>query len=66
MPLYGYECLSCGHKFKKSQKMKDKPLDKCPEWGGEVKRIIRGGMGFLVSGKDFQKNSRRNNPRGKN
>lgn len=31
MPIYEYQCQSCGHELEKIQKMSDKPLIDCPE-----------------------------------
>jgi len=31
MPLYEYQCDSCGHRFERIRKFSDPPLDVCPE-----------------------------------
>jgi len=31
MPIYEYECQSCGHRFEEWQKMSDKPIKVCPK-----------------------------------
>lgn len=31
MPIYGYVCKSCGHRFDVLQKMSDDPLVHCPD-----------------------------------
>jgi putative FmdB family regulatory protein len=31
MPIYEYECQSCGHRFEEWQKMSDKPVTVCPK-----------------------------------
>jgi putative FmdB family regulatory protein len=31
MPIYEYECGSCGHRFEEWQKMSDKPVKVCPK-----------------------------------
>ncbi|WP_370979310.1 FmdB family zinc ribbon protein [Agaribacterium sp. ZY112] len=31
MPIYEYECKSCGHVLEALQKMSDKPLVECPK-----------------------------------
>ena len=31
MPVYEYECRSCGHQFEEWQKMSDKPVRTCPK-----------------------------------
>ena len=33
MPIYGYVCKSCGHRFDVLQKMSDDPLAHCPDCG---------------------------------
>ncbi|MBP7583212.1 MAG: zinc ribbon domain-containing protein [Spirochaetes bacterium] len=50
MPSYDYVCLSCAHRFEARQAMSAAPLDECPECGGNVRRIITGGSGFMMKG----------------
>ena len=41
MPLYEYECESCGTRFEKIQKFSDAPIEVCPTCGkGPVKKLI--------------------------
>ena len=40
MPIYEYQCLSCGKRTEVLQKMDDAPLAACPTCGGEVKKLI--------------------------
>lgn len=40
MPLYEYQCLTCGKKTELLQAMSDPPLATCPECGSEVKKLI--------------------------
>ena len=40
MPLYEYECDSCGNRFERIQKFSDPPVDKCPQCGGVVRKLI--------------------------
>ena len=47
MPTYEYECTKCGHSFEASQKITDAHLDKCPECGGKIKRLISSGVGLI-------------------
>ncbi len=47
MPIYEYECSSCGFKFERQQSMTDAPIRECPECKGEVKKIVSGGSGFI-------------------
>ena len=40
MPLYEYQCLSCGKRTEILQRLDEAPLAACPECGGEVKKLI--------------------------
>jgi len=40
MPIYEYECRSCGKRTELLQRMADPPLAVCPECGGEVKKLF--------------------------
>ncbi|HKL12832.1 MAG TPA: FmdB family zinc ribbon protein [Halanaerobiales bacterium] len=51
MPTYLYECENCG-RFEEFQKITDDPLQKCPECGEEVKKII-GSPGIIFKGSGF-------------
>ncbi len=31
MPLYEYQCKSCGHRFEKIQRFSDEPIRECPK-----------------------------------
>jgi len=53
MPTYEYECTECGHRFEKFQKMTDKPLSKCPQCKGKVRRLIGLGGGVIFKGPGF-------------
>lgn len=53
MPTYDYKCQSCGHTFEHFQAMSDEPLKTCPECGGELKRLIGGGLGVIFKGSGF-------------
>jgi putative FmdB family regulatory protein len=39
MPLYEYECDTCGHRFETIQRFSDPPLDRCPNCGGAVRKL---------------------------
>jgi len=50
MPIYEYQCKSCGHCFDALQKMSDKPLLTCPECSkNEVARLVSA-AGFQLKG----------------
>ena len=40
MPLYEYECQSCGKRTEVLQRFEDAPLAACPACGGEVKKLL--------------------------
>src|SRR5262245_8293778 len=40
MPLYEYQCESCGNRFERIQKFSDPPVDTCPRCGGVVQKLI--------------------------
>jgi putative FmdB family regulatory protein len=40
MPIYEYECTSCGKAFEVFQKIIEEPLTKCASCGGSVNRLI--------------------------
>ena len=40
MPLYEYECESCGHRFEVIQKFSDPLVDTCPKCGKTVHKLI--------------------------
>jgi len=40
MPLYEYQCESCGHRFEAIQKFSDAPIETCPKCGGAVHKLI--------------------------
>ena len=39
MPLYEYECDSCGHRFEVIQKFSDSPIETCPSCGSKVHKL---------------------------
>jgi len=41
MPLYEYQCESCGGRFERIRKFSDPPLaEPCPTYGGPIKKLI--------------------------
>lgn len=40
MPIYEYQCQTCGKRTEVLQRMDEAPLAACPECGGEVKKLI--------------------------
>ena len=59
MPLYEYQCDSCGHRFEALQKFSDPPLETCPKCGQAIRKLIAApafqlkGTGWYVT--DFAK-----------
>jgi len=52
MPLYEYECESCGIRFECMQHFKDETLKECPECNGPVHRVIQP-VGIIFKGSGF-------------
>jgi putative FmdB family regulatory protein len=52
MPLYEYECESCGIRFERMQAFSDEPLLECPECSGCVHRVIQP-VGIIFKGSGF-------------
>jgi putative FmdB family regulatory protein len=40
MPIYEYECLSCGKQCEVIQKFDDEPLSSCPDCCGHMHKMI--------------------------
>ncbi len=40
MPLYEYQCRSCGNVSEVIQRMSDDPLSTCEDCGGELKKLL--------------------------
>jgi len=53
MPIYEYECQSCGYRFERYQKMSDLPILVCPKCGAPVRKLISAGTGVIFKGKGF-------------
>ena len=60
MPTYDYKCEKCGYIFERFQSMTDKPLKKCPECNGAVKRMIGTGAGIIFKGSGFYQTDYKN------
>jgi putative FmdB family regulatory protein len=50
MPTYEYRCKNCKKHFEQFQKISDPPLDKCPDCGGKVTRLISAAAFTLKGG----------------
>jgi putative FmdB family regulatory protein len=68
MPMYEYECGSCGRRFEQLQRITEDALVTDPECGGPVHRVIQPvgiifkGSGFYVN--DSRKSSSSSSPAG--
>ncbi len=49
MPMYEYQCDTCGLVFEAMQKFSDAPLTECKSCGGVVKKLISQ-AGFALKG----------------
>ncbi|MDD5035467.1 MAG: zinc ribbon domain-containing protein [Methylococcaceae bacterium] len=62
MPIYEYQCKSCGHELEVIQKVSEEPLKFCPECGQEELSKLVSAAGFRLKGggwyeTDFKGNS---------
>ena len=55
MPLYEYQCDTCGHRFEVIRKFSDPPLDVCPKCGAVLRKLQSApaiqfkGTGFYIT-----------------
>ena len=54
MPVYEYECQSCGKHHEIMRKYTDTPLTRCSECGGEMKKLISN-TSFVLKGTGWYK-----------
>ena len=65
MPIYEYQCSSCGHQLESLQKLSDAPLTDCPECNKSTLQKQISAAGFRLSGAgwyetDFKSGNKRN------
>jgi putative FmdB family regulatory protein len=65
MPIYEYQCGSCGEELEKLQRMSDAPLTDCPGCGEAALRRMVSAAGFRLKGAgwyetDFKKGNKKN------
>jgi putative FmdB family regulatory protein len=65
MPIYEYQCESCGHTLEKIQRISDNPLKDCPDCGAAELRRLVSAAGFRLKGAgwyetDFKKGDKKN------
>ena len=53
MPTYEYECLKCGYRFERFQKITENPIKTCPKCRKLVRRLIGTGSGIIFKGAGF-------------
>jgi putative FmdB family regulatory protein len=52
MPIYEYQCESCGVRFERMQHITDEALCTCPECQGHVHRVFQP-VGIIFKGSGF-------------
>lgn len=63
MPIYEYECLTCGVTFEKRQSFSDEPKADCPNGHAETRRLLAApaivfkGSGFYINDSKSSKSS---------
>lgn len=65
MPIYEYQCQSCGASLEKLQKINDAPLTKCEVCGADALKKQISAAGFRLKGTgwyetDFKKSNKKN------
>jgi putative FmdB family regulatory protein len=50
MPIYEYQCQSCGHQLEVLQKISDEPLTYCPECGEPTLQKLISAAAFRLKG----------------
>lgn len=63
MPTYSYACKNCDHTFEIQQSLADAALTKCPECGGELRKVF-GQVGVTFKGSGFYRNDSGSGPKG--
>ena len=53
MPTYQYKCDECDYEFEEFQRISDEAINTCPKCEGKTRRIISGGVGFVLKGSGF-------------
>lgn len=58
MPTYEYVCRDCNQHLEVTQSFNDDPLTKCPNCGGELRKVF-GNIGITFKGSGFYKTDNR-------
>ena len=64
MPIYEYECLTCGTTFEKRQSFSAEPVSDCPNGHGETRRLLST-PAIVFKGSGFYINDSKGNSNGK-
>jgi len=72
MPVYEYECTSCGHRVEVMQRFSDPPIEECEICHGRMKKLISQctfhlkGTGWYVTdyGSKVKEKSKESKPKG--
>lgn len=54
MPIYEYECKTCGVRFERKQTWSEDPVKTCPDCSGEVRKVLQP-VGIVFKGSGFYK-----------
>ena len=55
VPTYEYECSGCARTFEVRQRISEAPLERCPECGGRIHRVLSAAP-FILKGSGFYVN----------
>ena len=61
MPIYEYQCTSCGHRFEFFRSIKDAPLSICPNCQGALRKLLSP-AGLIFKGAGWYKTDSRTTP----
>lgn len=60
MPLFDYQCESCGYKEEVLQSIKEEPLKECPKCKKQTFKKLISPSSFILKGKGFYKTDYKN------
>lgn len=63
MPLYTYRCSSCQTRLERRQRFDEAPLERCPDCGGRLTRLIQP-VGIIFKGSGFYSTDHRSSSAG--
>ena len=61
MPMYAYQCDKCGVQFDRQQSFSARPLTRCPECKGHVRRLLQP-VHIVFKGNGWYSNDNRKKP----